>query len=160
MSRPPPVAFVALRTGGEAYLQARFPGIFAHCLARGLDISRVPLPVVPAAHYFIGGVAVDLQGRTSIPGLLAAGEVQSHLSSFQPYHRHRRDFAKHKNNPGSNNSASFPSAKHCIRSWHRMHASFSAPMAKGAPSSDLAGPISFRWAVGIVTWHTFCTSFI
>jgi L-aspartate oxidase len=53
----------------------RFPGIAQHCAERGLDMARVPLPVVPAAHYFCGGVLTDLQGRTTLPGLFAAGEV-------------------------------------------------------------------------------------
>jgi len=60
---------------GRAYLSKRFPAIYAHCEARGLDMAAGPLPVVPAAHYFCGGVEVDLEGRTSIPGLYAAGEV-------------------------------------------------------------------------------------
>lgn len=58
-----------------AWLRGRFPSINAHCLARGLDMTRQALPVVPAAHYFCGGVATDLKGQTSLPGLYAAGEV-------------------------------------------------------------------------------------
>ncbi|KAG5190093.1 FAD binding domain-containing protein [Tribonema minus] len=58
-----------------AWTARRFPGIQAHCVARGLDLTRDPLPVVPAAHYFCGGVATDLDGATSLPGLYAAGEV-------------------------------------------------------------------------------------
>ncbi|CAM9720589.1 unnamed protein product [Discosporangium mesarthrocarpum] len=57
------------------WLAKRFPGIDAHCRERGLDMAREPLPVVPAAHYFCGGVTTDLEGRTSVPGLFAAGEV-------------------------------------------------------------------------------------
>jgi len=60
---------------GRPYLSKRFPAIYTHCKARGLDMAAGPLPVVPAAHYFCGGVEVDLEGRTSIPGLFAAGEV-------------------------------------------------------------------------------------
>ncbi len=58
-----------------AELRARFPNIHQHCLALGLDITRDPIPVVPAAHYQCGGVWTDLDGRTSLPGLYAVGEA-------------------------------------------------------------------------------------
>jgi L-aspartate oxidase len=54
---------------------ARFPNVFATCRMAGLDPEREPVPVAPAAHYLIGGVATDLHGRTSLPGLLAVGEA-------------------------------------------------------------------------------------
>lgn len=69
-----PVVLDATRLGAER-LAARFPGIDAACRAAGFDWSREPVPVVPAAHYAMGGVATDLAGRTSIPGLWAVGEV-------------------------------------------------------------------------------------
>ena len=57
------------------YVRARFPMI-AEMLARlGLDLARDPIPVGPAAHYMMGGVDTDEWGRTSVPGLFAAGEV-------------------------------------------------------------------------------------
>jgi L-aspartate oxidase len=59
----------------EGWIRERFPSIHARCLEQGWDISRELLPVVPAAHYFCGGILVDLWGRTSIPGLYAVGEV-------------------------------------------------------------------------------------
>ncbi len=59
----------------ENPLEERFPGIFEKCMSVGLDIRREPIPVVPAAHYFCGGVKVGLNGRTSVPGLYAAGET-------------------------------------------------------------------------------------
>jgi len=58
-------------------IQKRFPQIYAFCLQHGFDISSQPIPVVPAAHYFMGGLFTDLGGRTSMPGLFAAGEVAS-----------------------------------------------------------------------------------
>mmetsp|Transcript_51654 Transcript_51654/g.117628 ORF Transcript_51654/g.117628 Transcript_51654/m.117628 type:complete len:643 (+) Transcript_51654:380-2308(+) len=72
-----PFALLDISHRGKDFLEARFPAIYAHCKARGLDMAKEPLPVVPAAHYFIGGVEVDLEGRTSVPGLLAAGEAAS-----------------------------------------------------------------------------------
>ncbi len=57
------------------FLARRFPTIDAAMRERGLDWARVPVPVTPAAHYYMGGIATDLHGRTSLPGLYAAGEV-------------------------------------------------------------------------------------
>ena len=56
-------------------IRNRFPNIHAKCLRVGLDISREPIPVVPAAHYFCGGVAVDEWGQSSIGNLFSIGEV-------------------------------------------------------------------------------------
>jgi L-aspartate oxidase len=59
------------------HVHRRFPGIAKACAKFGLDIARDRIPVRPGAHYMIGGVTVDRQGRTSMPGLWAAGEVTS-----------------------------------------------------------------------------------
>ncbi len=58
-----------------ASVRARFPAIYERCLRFGLDITREPIPVVPAAHYSCGGVITDLQARTSLDRLYAVGEV-------------------------------------------------------------------------------------
>jgi L-aspartate oxidase len=57
------------------YVVRRFPTIAAMCRQIGLDLARDPIPVGPAAHYMMGGVETDDWGRTSVPGLFAAGEV-------------------------------------------------------------------------------------
>ena len=57
------------------HLERRFPTILARCRAAGIDPSRQPIPVSPAAHYLMGGVLTDLDGRTSLPGLFAVGEA-------------------------------------------------------------------------------------
>ncbi len=55
--------------------EVRFPTVTAACRAAGIDPVRQPIPVVPGAHYSCGGVVTDVDGRTSLPGLFAAGEV-------------------------------------------------------------------------------------
>lgn len=55
-------------SGVKQDLPTRFPTVFEECREAGLDIRREPIPVVPAAHYFCGGVLTDTRGRTSMPG--------------------------------------------------------------------------------------------
>jgi L-aspartate oxidase len=79
--------FAEIAAGRGAFLDARealgarfaeqFPTVHASCLAGGLDPAKQPIPIAPAAHYHMGGIAVDARGRSSLKGLWAGGEVSS-----------------------------------------------------------------------------------
>ena len=56
-------------------IHSHFPNIYEHCLNEGYDITKEPIPVVPAQHYFMGGILVDSDSRTSMPNLYAVGET-------------------------------------------------------------------------------------
>jgi len=79
------IASLQASQGTRCYLDARtihdfpsrFPAVAAELRRHGIDPSNHPIPITPAAHYLVGGVATDLSGRTSLPGLYAAGEVAS-----------------------------------------------------------------------------------
>lgn len=66
--------YLDIRYKGEEYLKKRFPGIYAGCLRQGVDISKDLIPVFPCQHYLMGGIEVDLNARTTLPRLYAAGE--------------------------------------------------------------------------------------
>ena len=72
-----PCVYLDLSHLDKTLVKQRFPGISAACAKFGIDITSDRIPVRPGAHYMIGGVTVDLEGRTSLPGLWAAGEVTS-----------------------------------------------------------------------------------
>lgn len=70
-----PCAYLDISYKPADEVRERFPGIYAHCLELGIDITRQPIPVVPAAHYSCGGIAVDDSGQTNLLRLRAVGEV-------------------------------------------------------------------------------------
>ena len=70
-------AFLDAREALGAHFAAKFPTVHASCMAAGIDPAKQPIPVAPAAHYHMGGIAVDARGRTSLRGLWAGGEVSS-----------------------------------------------------------------------------------
>ena len=67
-------AFLDARPMGAEHVRKRFPNITAAVAEHGFDLAEEPVPIAPAAHYFLGGATTDAWGRTTIPGLYAAGE--------------------------------------------------------------------------------------
>jgi L-aspartate oxidase len=70
-----PHVFLNITHLGPGFVSGRFPRIYQTCLKYGVDLEREPAPIAPAAHYAMGGVRTDLDGRTGVSGLFAAGEV-------------------------------------------------------------------------------------
>jgi L-aspartate oxidase len=69
--------YLSLREIDPEKIKHRFPMIYKTCLERGLDITKDNIPVAPAAHYFMGGIKTDIDAKTNLPGLYAAGECAS-----------------------------------------------------------------------------------
>lgn len=70
-----PCVYLDISFKDADWIRHRFPTIYQHCFSAGIDITKEPIPVVPAAHYSCGGVGVNLHGRTSLRRLYAVGEL-------------------------------------------------------------------------------------
>lgn len=114
------------REKGGSFLAERFPTIDATVRRHGLDWTREPIPVSPAAHYFMGGVRTDLWGRTSVPGLLAVGEV-----ACNGLH-------------GANRLASNSLLEGAVYGRRVVDAALAAPAAAEPPDDEWAAPTSLR----------------
>lgn len=74
---PDSPTYLSVKHFPKGYLAERFPQVYSHCLRVGLDLASDPAPIRPAAHFQMGGIATDMDGRTGIDGLYALGEVAS-----------------------------------------------------------------------------------
>lgn len=70
-----PYVYLDISFLNSEYIKKRFPNIYDECLSRGIDITKEPIPVSPAQHYFMGGIETDSNSKTSMENLYAVGEV-------------------------------------------------------------------------------------
>ena len=67
--------YLSMEHMGADVIKKRFPNIYEYCLEQGYDITKEPIPVTPAQHYFMGGIQVDLNSKTDMDCLYAVGET-------------------------------------------------------------------------------------
>jgi L-aspartate oxidase len=118
-------------------LDRRLPGVVATGRGVGIDVTREPLPIRPAAHYMVGGVACDTEGRTSLPGLFAAGEVTS--TGLNGANRLASNsllecfYVGQKAGEAAGSEASAPAGG----AWPELTGEGPGPLAKGIDAADL-----------------------
>ena len=132
----------------KEFFEKRFPRIYSTCLTYGLDFSSDLAPVSPAAHFLMGGVKTDLWGRTSIPGLYAAGEIAAtgvhganRLASNSLLEGvvfgARAGVAMIKDAPGSNKSPAHLPGSTAPKTWNQAE----KPPERAKPSASTAAAI-------------------
>jgi L-aspartate oxidase len=144
------------------FLEKRFPRIFATCAGYGLDLASDMAPVSPAAHFMMGGVKTDLWGRTSVPGLYAAGETAvtgvhgaNRLASNSLLEGlvfgARAGDAMMKDAPGSKKNASHLPGSLAPKTWNQAEGKSATAKSKPAPSEALQNLRELMWKrVGIL----------
>lgn len=140
----------------KEFLEKRFPRIYATCAGYGLDLASDLAPVSPAAHFMIGGVKTDLWGRTSVPGLYAAGETAAtgvhganRLASNSLLEGlvfgARAGDAMMKDAPGSKKSAGHLPGNLAPKTWNNAEIKSLPPKAKSASSDALQHLRELMW---------------
>jgi L-aspartate oxidase len=146
----------------KEFLEKRFPRIFATCSGYGLDLASDLAPVSPSAHFMMGGVKTDIWGRTSVPGLYAAGETAAtgvhganRLASNSLLEGlvfgARAGDAMMKDAPGSKKSASHLPGSLAPKTWNTAETKPAAPKSKAVFSEALQNLRDLMWKhVGIL----------
>ena len=144
------------------FLEKRFPRIFATCAGYGLELATDMAPVSPAAHFMMGGVKTDLWGRTSVPGLYAAGETAAtgvhganRLASNSLLEGlvfgARAGDAMMKDAPGSKKNAGHLPGSLAPKTWNQAEGKSATAKSKPAPSETLQNLREVMWKrVGIL----------
>ena len=154
--------YLDLTTKPKEFLEKRFPRIYATCLSYGLDLASDLAPVSPAAHFMIGGVKTDFWGRTSIPGLYAAGETgatgvhgANRLASNSLLEGlvfgARAGIAMIKDAPGSKKSPAHLPGSTAPKTWNNSEKGPDKPKPKPAAAATLESLREVMWKqVGIL----------